>query len=189
MPDFAEVLQKRRAVRDYLDQEAPLDVVKEIIAETCLAPSAGNGQPWRFIVIRSRDLIKRLSDESKANLLTLIEEKPDAPIKKYETILRNKDFNVFYNAPCLVYIVGPRAVGSLSLDCSLAAAYFMMSAAARGLGTCWVDLGSNIRSEGLLAEIGLPAPYKIVAPLIIGYPKSIPSAPPRNEPEILKIIS
>ena len=141
MTDFAEVIKNRRAVRDYLDQEIPLDLIKEIIRESCQAPSSGNGQPWRFVIINNLDMIKRLSDESKSNLLALLDQRPDSPIRKYEAILKNKDFNVFYNAPSVVFIVGPEAVRSLRVDCSLAAAYFMMSAASRGLGTCWVDLG------------------------------------------------
>jgi nitroreductase len=63
----------------------------------------------------------------------------------YRPVLENADFNVFYNAPCLVYIAGPRDIRSIQVDCALAAAYFMLSAADRGLGTCWVDLGSVIR--------------------------------------------
>jgi len=65
----------------------------------------------------------------------------------------------------------------------------MFSAAALGLGTCWVDLGLEIRDPEILAGIGLPYDCKIVAPIILGYPKSIPASPTRNEPQILKIIT
>jgi nitroreductase len=189
MINFFELLEKRRSIRDFEDKEVTLEIIKEIIKESCLAPSAENGQPWRFIIVTSRDLIKRLSDESKKNLLSYIEKSSDSPSKKYEAALRNPEFNVFYNAPCLVYIVGPKQTRNLYVDCALAACYFMFSASARGLGTCWVGLGTSIQDPDLLDLIGISEDHKIVAPLIVGYPKNIPSPPERIEPQILKIVS
>jgi nitroreductase len=103
--------------------------------------------------------------------------------------LRNPEFNVFYNAPCLVYIVGSKQTRNLYVDCALAACYFMFCASARGLGTCWVGLGTSIQDPDLLDLIGMSEDHKIVAPLIVGYPKDIPNMPERLEPQILKIIS
>lgn len=56
-----------------------------------------------------------------------------------------------YDAPCLIYIAGQKDSISLDVDCTLAASYFMFSAADRGLGTCWVDLGSVIKDHDLHA--------------------------------------
>jgi nitroreductase len=140
MAEFIELLKKRRSIRHFENKEVPLKIIRDIIKESCLAPSAANGQPWRFIIINDRDLIKRLSDESKRNLLSGIEKSPGSPSKKYEAALRNPDFNVFYNAFCLVDIAGSKQVRNLYVDCALAACYFMFSASERGLGTCWVGL-------------------------------------------------
>jgi len=60
MADYLELLKKRRSTRDYEEKEVPLDTVMEIVRESCLAPSSGNGQPWRFIIVRSREMIRRL---------------------------------------------------------------------------------------------------------------------------------
>jgi nitroreductase len=189
MMDYAELLQERRSIRDFQDKEVSPELVREVIQDACLAPSAGNGQPWKFIVIRNLDWIRRLSEESKKNILSQIEKDPNSPMKKYEAVLRGKDFNVFYNAPCLIYIVGSRDARSLVVDCTLAACYFMLAATARGLGTCWVALGAELRDPLILRAIGLPEGYRIVAPMILGYPKSIPCAPARKDPEILKTLS
>ncbi len=186
---FQELLKNRRSIRDYEEKGVPLGTVTEIITESCLAPSSGNGQPWQFVVINRKETMKRLSDESKRNLLSDIAKNPDSPAKKYEDILREEKFNVFYNAPCLVYVIGPRDYRSLDVDCSLFACYFMLAAAARGLGTCWIALGANVRNAELLREIGIPENCRIVAPIIIGYPKSIPEPSERNKPKILKVVS
>jgi nitroreductase len=186
--DYQKLLTNRRAIRDYQDKEVPLSVAEEIIQESCLAPTASNGQPCRFIIIRDRAVLKRLSDESKKNLLAVIEKNPDSPMKMYESTLRDASFNTFYNAPCAVIVAGPKAVRSLDVDCALTVAYMMFSAAARGLGTCWIALGSQIRDPKILEEIGLPGDCRIVAPIIIGYPKAIPAASERHAPTIVKII-
>jgi nitroreductase len=186
--DFQTLLKKRRSIREFQDKEVPLSILKEIIQDTCLAPTASNLQPCRFIIVQSREHIKRLSDESKKNLLSDLAQNPDSPMKQYESVLRDKKFNVFYNAPCLVYLIGPKVARSIDVDCALTAAYFMFSSAFRGLGTCWIGLGANIRARKILGEIGMPANCRIVAPLIIGYPASIPQAPERHAPDIVKII-
>lgn len=188
MTSFFDLLKKRRSIRDYEEKDVPLDLVKEIIRESCLAPSSGNGQPWRFIIINNRDWIEKLSDESKKNILSFIEQNPDAPLKQYETVLRDKHFNVFYNAPCLVFIGGSKKTGSIQVDCALAACYFMFSAQARGLGTCWIGLGTNIQNPEIRKQIGMPEDYRIVAPIIIGYPRTIPDTPERMDPHILKTV-
>ncbi len=103
MTDFFDLLKKRRSIRDFEKREVPLDLITEIINESCLAPSAENGQPWKFIIVNNKEWIKKLSDESKRNILAYIEEDPDIPIKKYEAVLKDKNFNVFYNAPSLVF--------------------------------------------------------------------------------------
>ena len=187
--DYSELLKKRRAVRDYEEKEVPLDILMQIINESCLAPSSSNRQPWHFIIINNKDVIKTLSDESKRNLLLDLEGNPASPSSNYEAILRDKHFNVFYNAPCLVYIVGPKELLSIQVDCALAACYFMFSACARGLGTCWIGLGRFIKDPENLKLIGLPDDHQIIAPIVIGYPKDIPDVSERMGPQILKIVS
>jgi nitroreductase len=187
--DFLDLLKNRRSVRNYQDKDVSLDLLTEIIREACLAPSSGNRQSWRFIVVNDRDTIRRLSEESRVNLVAELDSNPTSYVKRYEAALRNPDFNVFYNAPSLVIICGEKRVHSLQVDCALAASYLMFSAAARGLGTCWVDLGARIHDPKLREEIGLTGDLAIVAPIIIGYPKAIPAIPARNEPVVLKTIS
>jgi nitroreductase len=186
--DFRELLKKRRAIREFEERDIELSLVNEIIADSCEAPSGGNRQPWAFIVITNKDVMKKISDESKKNILKEIERDPATTLSGYKPILQDPSFNVFYNAPCLVYIAGKGDVRSAQVDCTLAASYLMLSAADRGLGTCWVDLGSLIRDKILLKEIGMPEDHTIVATIILGYPVRIPDKTPREKPHILKIV-
>lgn len=186
--DFETLLKNRRSIRDFENKDVPFPLLKEIIQETCLAPTSSNGQPCRFIIVQNRDYIEKLSNDSKKSLLDDLARNPNSPLKQYEVALRDGRFNVFYNAPCLVLFVGPKDVYSLDVDCGLTVAYFMFSATSRGLGTCWIGLGAHVRNKKILDEIGVPSDYQIVAPIIIAYPTSIPLASERHSPDIIKII-
>ena len=189
MMTFDDLLKNRRAIRDFQDKEVSLKIIEEILRESTLAPSASNIQPCRFSIVQCRNTMKALSDESKANLLDDNAKNKISLLPQYIGYLKDKNFNVFYNAPCVIYISGSKRIESLDWDCALAAGYIMFSAAARGLGTCWINLGSNIRDSQLKAMLGIPDGCRIVAPIIIGYPKAIPPASERHAPEILKVIS
>ncbi|HLZ19151.1 MAG TPA: nitroreductase family protein [Smithellaceae bacterium] len=189
MSTFVELLKNRRAIRDFEDKNVPMDVINAILQDSTLAPSASNNQPCRFVVVSCRKTLKALSDDSKANLL---KDNADGKIKlnpDYIAFLKNDQFNVFYNAPCVIYVVGPSVVGSLDVDAALAASYIMFSASDRGLGTCWVALGANIRDPKLRAELGIPDGCRIVAPIILGYPRAIPAASERHKPDVLRVIT
>jgi nitroreductase len=95
---------------------------------------------------------------------------------------------IFYNAPCLVFIGGSKDIRSLQVDCALAASYFMFSATARGLGTCWIGLGTSIQGSKVRKQVGMHKDYKIVAPIVVGYPKIIPGSPENREAKILKVV-
>jgi len=177
---FGELLENRRSIRRYQDRPVSVQVVQELIRESTLAPSAGNEQPWKFVIVHGQDRIEKLSDESKKNILSRIAANPEDYAKKYERMLSNESFNVFYNAPCLVLILGSSDLKNLYVDCALAASYFMMAAASRGLGTCWVNLGAEIHDAEMRAELGIPDHCTIVAPIILGYPARIPPVPKRK---------
>jgi nitroreductase len=69
MLTFPELLKNRRSIRDFQEKEVSLDIVKEILQESCLAPSSSNGQPCQFIIVNNRKMMKKLSDESKKSFL------------------------------------------------------------------------------------------------------------------------
>jgi nitroreductase len=186
---FSEVLQKRRSVRKYLDKPVDLDLLKEIIHESTLAPSAGNEQPWKFIIVQNPQVLRKISKACMENLLARIAANPNDYAQKYEHMLQNETFNIFYNAPCLVLILGESQVKNLLFDCTLAASYFMMAAAAKGLGTCWINFAKELTDPALLEQIGVPENHTIVTPIIIGYPAFVPAPPKRKTATILKITS
>ena len=73
-------------------------------------------------------------------------------------MLQNEAFNIFYNAPTAILILGE---------------------------ACWVNFGAEIHDSELRDELGIPENHKIVAPIALGYPEKILSIPHRREPQIL----
>ena len=189
MMTFTDLLKNRRSIRDFQDKNVPMNLIEEILQESTLAPSASNNQPCRFSIVHCRKTIKALSDESKTNLLEDYAGNKTSLLPQYIDMLKDENFNVFYNAPCVIFIIGSKSVKSLDVDCALAASYIMFSAVEHGLGTCWVNLGSNIRDPQSRALLAIPDGCRIVAPIILGYPKAIPPVSERHAPQILRVIS
>jgi len=61
--EFYEVVKRRRSVRRFQsDSEVGDNVVRRLVEAGSMAPSPGNSQPWRFIIIRDRRLLQRLAE-------------------------------------------------------------------------------------------------------------------------------
>ncbi|WDV46918.1 nitroreductase family protein [Clostridiaceae bacterium M8S5] len=186
--NYDELLIKRRSIRKFKNEAVSNEIIIEMINESIYAPSSGNEQSWKFSIVSDIKLMKKISDEAKINILKRIELNANDYAKKYKEMLSNINYNIFYNAPSVVFIFGDKKLKNMIINCSLAASYFMMSATSRNLGTCWINFATEIKSPYLLKELGISENFKIVAPIIIGYPEQIPHIPSRKEPEIIKII-
>lgn len=181
--DLREAIYTRRAVRDYTGQPIDDKIIGDLIDAAIQAPSAVNQQPWSFCVVRDKSVLARISSESKAYMLK------HTPVglmsHHFSEILNDTKFDIFYHAPVLILIStvadGPWAVE----DASLAAENLMLAARAAGLGSCWIGFAQGWlgTSEGK-AALGLPAAFRPVAPIIVGYPRTTPAPVQRKQPEI-----
>ena len=185
--NFNELILKRRSIRKYLDKPVSNEIVLDILDDSIYAPSTGNEQPWKFIIVHNKVLMKKISDHSKSTLLKRINNNPDDYAKKYQHILSKESYNIFYNAPCVVFVLGDAKLKNTKINCSFASCYFMMSATSRGLGTCCINFATVIESGEILNELKIPYGYDIITPIIIGYPDIIPG-PPKREMDVLAII-
>ncbi|RLF31262.1 MAG: nitroreductase, partial [Thermoplasmata archaeon] len=66
--EVMKCIKERRSIRDYTDEPLSRELIEEIIMAGRYAPSAENSQPWKFIVITSRDEIASLSGEVKRQI-------------------------------------------------------------------------------------------------------------------------
>ncbi len=185
---LSELFVQRRSIRNFQNKAVPIELINGILNDCILAPSAGNGQPWEFIVVTNKEMTDSISAECKKNLLERIASNPEDYAKRYEKMLQKEAFHIFYHAPAVIFILGKKALKNLYVDCALAASYLMMSATSRGLGTCWVNFGTVIRDPEMRSAMGLQDDHQIVAPIALGYPARIPGIPHRRAAKILNII-
>lgn len=191
MNEIIRNIYLRRAVRDYLPADVPDDIIRELIKAGTYAPSAMNKQPWRFVVVKGRDTISRLSERSKKLWLDTVGRNNDPAMSRIADTMRSPGFNIFYNAPVLVLIFATPDAMRPECECALAAENMMLAARSLGIGSCWVGLGMPLGSDrAFLDEMKVPAGYRLVAPLIFGYPvREMQTAPPRTSDVILNWVS
>jgi len=193
-----ENIKSRRSVRSYLDQEVPKKLIEKILEAARFAPSALNKQPWEFVVVTDRELIKKISSSIrdlikkvflmlpilKLFVKKLKDDKSIAAIRKTATSTQD---TVFYNAPVVIFIVSKHSSQWVKTDCSLAAQNMMLAAHSLGLGSCFVGRGLYLSKDKKLSmKIGLKKGYKIYAALTFGYPKEFSkNIPARKKDNLL----
>ena len=193
MNDVFENIYLRRSVRDYKPDDVPDDIIKEVIRAGTYAPYVMN-QPWSFVVIKNKEVIRRLSERAKKLWLDNLDKSPDQEIEELENIkkmLKMPEFNIFYNAPVLILIFAAPKGHSHQDVCAAAAENMMLAARSLGIGSCWIGFGMPLGSDqDTLAELKVPEGYRLMVPLIFGYPvKDIQTAPPRDEDVVFNWIT
>ncbi len=181
--EFSDVIQKRRAVRNYEDKTIERTTIEKLIGSAILAPSAMNLQPWAFAAVVDRQKVDEYAKHAKEWLLTSLATSSYDPSVRH--MLEDPNFTVFHHAPALVLILAKSPASQAAEDCCLAAENFMLAAREEGLGTCWVGFARPwLDLASTKAELGLSNEYHVVAPIILGYPKEWPESPGRSPAEI-----
>jgi len=177
-------IKGRRSVRAYKDEAVPKELIEKVLEAGTWAPTGMHREPWKFIVIQNKEMIKYISDETK---LVVQEIMPDIA-KQFQT---EKDV-ICYNAPVLILICvesDNRWRHVNLLDSVLAAQNMFLKAYELGLGSCYMGFVELLSKKlEVMEKIGVPVGYEIMVPLIIGHPKTKIGPGKRNKPTILKWI-
>lgn len=183
-------IYQRRSVRNYSDKEVSDEIIKEIIRAGTYAPTAVNKQPWRFVVVKNKQLIEEYDERAKKAFLSAYKDTENPDMVGYVQYLSKPTTRLFYGAPVLILVFASPDVIS-DHDCALAAENMMLAAQSLGIGSCWIGLAGGLGYDTeFLKEVGVPEGHKLIAPLIFGYPvKESLKAPVRNSDVILKWIN
>lgn len=182
-------IYQRRSVRNYSNKEVTDEVIKEIIRAGTYAPTAVNKQPWRFVVVKNRQLIEEYDERARKAFLTAYKDAEHPDLGRYIQYLSKPTTRIFYGAPVLILVfASPDVINDH--DCALAAENMMLAAQSLGIGSCWIGLALGLGyDEEFLKEAEVPEGHKLIAPLIFGYPANDNlKAPSRKSDVILKWI-
>ena len=183
-------IYQRRSVRNYSEKEVPDEIIKEIIQAGTYAPTAMNQQPWRFVVVKNKQLIEEYDDRAKKAFIAAYKDTENPNLVRYVQYLSKPTTRLFYSAPVLILVFAlPEVVNDH--DCALAAENMMLAAQSLNIGSCWIGLAAGLGYDmEFLKEVGVPEGHKLIAPIIFGYPtKDNLKAPARNADVILKWIN
>jgi nitroreductase len=179
-------IYSRRSIRDYLPDDIADDVVRELIRAATYAPSAANMQPWRFVVIKNRDLIAKLSGRSKELWLEQAGRSTRPEMKSLVNMVSRPNFNIFFNAPLLIMIFSDFDAFSPQIDCALAGENMMLAAQSLGIGSCWIGLASPLGQDpAILADLGVPDRCRLEGTIVFGYPTKLDHKAPRRDKEVV----
>ena len=153
MEDCLEMIYTRRSVRTYSSREVGDEEIKKILRAAMQAPSAGNEQPWHFIVVRDKEKLKKMSEaftfgQMLPNAGAAIVVCADPKLSKY---------------PYEMWVQ----------DCSAATENILIAARCLGIGSVWLGVYPREERMAKLREIlEVPDDIVVFSVVSLGYPKS-----------------
>lgn len=184
-----ETILARRSVRNYKAQKVNRATIRILLEAAVRAPTAIHQEPWAFIIVQDRQLLRNLSDQAKPLFLAQAGQNNSERSGHTFDIFDSPDFNIFYDADTLILICGRTAAPFATADCWLAAENLMLAACAMGLGSCVI--GSALPAFNVpevRAQLSVPDEYSVVAPIILGYPSDETAPTLRKAPVVLASI-
>ena len=164
--DVFTAIQNRRSIRAYKDKAIEEPVLNKVLEAARLAPSAGNNQAWKFMVVKDPETRKELAVASKGQ-------------KQVE------------QAPVILVGISMEPEGKMPngqqrgpIDLSIAFSFMVLEATELGLGTCWLGAYDEGEVKNIL---GIPAPLRVIAMTPLGYPAEHPPAKPRKSADQIVI--
>lgn len=150
--DLFEALHTRRSIRAFTAEPVSEADLETVLRAAMAAPSAGNAQPWHFVVIEDRAILDAIpAIHPHAAMVT--------------------------SAPLAIAVVAELALekypgfGYWTLDCSAAVENLMLAARGLELGTVWCGIYPRPeRMEGLGRLLRLPDGVKAHALVVMGHP-------------------
>ena len=143
-----EAIKSRRAIRSYEEKPVSESAIQTMLEAATYAPSAINVQPWKFTIISNKEKIKHYSDIAKPAMLQTLPDIEDENLARFRANLTNPKYNIFYNAPLLIFISGVKSPFAV-YDCSMAAQNMMLTGL---LARNWKLLDRNGNAGGELSN-------------------------------------
>jgi nitroreductase len=158
--DIFECIATRRSIRKFMNLDVPMEMVGAVIDAGRYAPSSGNVQNWRFIIVKNKDTIGKIAEACMQQLWIA-----QAPVV----------IVVCSDSEKLQQFYGTRGERLYAIqNCGCCIQNMLLGAHAIGLGSCWV----GAFDETMLARaVNIPENIRPQAVLPLGYPDEIVPTP------------
>jgi nitroreductase len=167
--DVYEAIKGRRSVRTFKSDDVSPEIVEKLIDAAIQAPSAGNIQPWEFIIVRKSEIKRSLVEAASGQ--SFIEE---APVVIIVCANENRSSQGYGARGKTLYCLQDTAAAIQNL---------LLFAYSIGLGTCWIGA---FREEEASEALKIPSGIRPVAIIPTGYPNK--ASQPRNRRAINLIV-
>jgi nitroreductase len=148
--DAFENILTRRSIRKYSKKPISKEILQNLLKAASCAPSAGNQQPWQFIVIDDRTIL---------NVIHTFHPSAKMLMEAEKAILVCGDLHL------------EKFKGYWMIDCAAASENILLAAHAQGLGACWLGIYPREgRVAGMRKLIHLPTHVIPFALIALGYP-------------------
>lgn len=163
-----ENIMTRTSIRDYQDKPVEDAKIETLLKAAMAAPTAGNKQPWRFVVIKDKNTLKTLS--ANFHSMSMAEKAPLA-------IVVCGDLNATFPGDGAGYWIQ---------DASAATENLLLAAHSIGLGAVWCGVYPQAEKVEKVSEIlGLPDGIMPLDVVPVGYPAEDPMPKDKWKPEYI----
>ncbi len=166
-----DIFKSRRSVRKYLPAPVPEEHIRQILDIARTAPTTGNQQPWKFLVIRDRAKLDRLLDATVEFYAAQYREKKkpsDTELAEFKDKIRKMD-TPYLGAPVFIVVLTDSQSQYPTynhFDGPMAAVSLMVAARALGYGTVFCT--DSFPFEVVKQVFAIPDRYEVVCTTPLG---------------------
>ena len=201
LTEVEHTIYTRRSNRLFKSKKVPRELLERILEAGRFAPSAGNCQPYKFIVITDPNIIHELERKALKSLRLLknlyllkngkkpvwkkilftilswfmVNKLDPRPMTAMEKADQNNGSMYFESSAVILILKNTRGISNPDLDAGICCQNMVLAAHSLGLGTCYISLPIEPLNMPLMAgfrkKIGIAAPFQALTSIAIGYPK------------------
>ena len=189
-----QAILERRSIRNYKDKPVPDTLIRRVLEAGRFAPSSGNCQPWKFIVVTDKKMIDEMdvviaeavagmhnmymNDEMVKGFEPMVANNPTPPVDPRMIIggfgpIARKEVLPSLGAPAVVIIAGDmRSIAGPLIQVGICGENMSLAANSMGIRSCWVGFFALIEQyPEMKKKLGLEPPWTIITSIVLGYPK------------------
>lgn len=187
--EVERLIMNRRSVRNFKKKPVPEPLIRRVLEAGRFAPSAGNHQSWKFVVITDPKFISELEEACHKIWVGLWEANLDdrqvtglvktTPIAVFDPrvnyglgCIARKELLTFHNAPVVIFIGSHSKWADPEIHVGVTGQNMNLTAKSLGLGACWSGFGRGVNFiPKIRAKLGYEEPWIVHSVMCMGYPK------------------